>query len=171
MELLPEPVCEAAELIPQVVIHPGVAQLDDEGVLEPYPAKGRPIRPERRSQDECVATIVLRPGHGVAVAEAIELLGVERVHVDAALHKRFRESAARDLDRDAHTLGLAARQMDEPVDELRDRPSGVGHTPLCHAMIMFIEDPYLMRLRRPIDADEPAIRLVLCHRIPPFRHR
>src|SRR5690348_1592827 len=47
----------------------------------------------------------------------------------------------------------------------------MGHTPLGDAMPLVIEDPDLMRLRCPIDADEPPIRLVSCHRVPPFRHR
>ena len=90
MELLAEAVRQPGELIPQVVVHPRVlAQLDDDGIIEPDPAKGRLICAKRSSQDERVPTVVLRPRHGVPVAEAIELLRVERVHVAAPLHERF----------------------------------------------------------------------------------
>jgi len=50
------------------------------GILETNLAENRPIGPERAAQHERVAAVVLRSGHAVAVAEAIQLLGVERVH-------------------------------------------------------------------------------------------
>src|SRR5262245_21415135 len=171
MKLLAEAVRQSSKLIPQVIVHPRVlAQLDDEGVIEPYPAKGWSIGAEGRRQDERVPTVVLRPGHGEPVAEAIELLRIEGVHVAAALHEGFHQSAPRDLDGHAQVVRLAAGPRDEPVDKLRDCAAGVGHTPLGHTMPFSIENADLMRLRRPIDADEPAVQFVLRHRTPPLRY-
>lgn len=171
MKLIAEAVGEAAELVPQIVVHARVlTQFDDDRIVDTHPAEGRSIGTERGGQDEGVAAIVLRSGHGVAIAEAIELLGVERVHVEAALHERFHEGPSRNFNCDAHSLRSAFRQVDEPFDEFPDGASGVSHTPLCRRTSVFIDNDYLMRLGRPIDADQPCIRLVLWRQwVPPFR--
>lgn len=171
MKLVAEAVGEAAELVPQIVVHARVlTQFDDDGIVDTHPAEGRPIGAERGGQDERVAAIVLRSGHGVTIAEAIELLGVERVHVEAVLHERFHERPSRNFNCDAHPLRSAFRQVDEPFDEFPDGASGVSHTSLCLRTSVFIEDRYLVRLGRPIDADQPCVCLVLWRQwFPPFR--
>jgi len=156
MELAAKPVGEAAELVPQIVVHARVlTQFDDDGILETHPTEGRPIRTERGRQHERVAAVILRAGHGVPVAEAIELLGVERVHVKPAFHKGFHDCPARNFNRDTHSLRSPFRQADEPFDELRYSASGVSHTPFRLRTAMFIDDHHLVRLGRPIDADPP----------------
>ncbi len=163
MDLLAEAVSEAGELVPQVVVHARVlAQLEDDGILETHLAESRSIGPERGAQHERVTAIVLGSGHGVAVAEAIQLLGIERVYVEAALHKCFDDRPPRNLNRHAHPLRPVPRQVDEPRDELPDRAPACAHTPLRRRAPVFIADPDLVRLGCPIDADKPCVRVVLC---------
>ena len=162
MKLVAKPVGKAAELVPELVVHARVlTQFDDDRILEPHPPEDGPIRTERGGQDERVAPVILRAGHGVTVAEAIQLLGVERVHMKPALYERFDNGPSRNFNRDTHSLRSPVRQADEPFDEFPDRGSGVSHTAPSLRMPMFIDDHHLVGLGRPIDANPPHIRLVL----------
>jgi hypothetical protein len=172
MELIAKPVGKTAQLVPQIVVHARVlTQFDDDGILETHPPKGRSIGAERGGQHECIAAVILRARHRVTVAEAIELLGVERVYVHPALHERVHNRSARNFNPDGHSLRSTVRQVDEPFDELSDSTAGVSHTPLRRRTPVCIDDHHLVCLGRPIDADPPAIRLVLQRQwFPPFRN-
>ena len=75
-----------------------LAQLDDLRRRRVHFPERLPVGRERSGQDEGVPSVVLGSGRGEAVAEAVELLGVEREHGDAALQQGVRLRAARLLD-------------------------------------------------------------------------
>jgi hypothetical protein len=95
-QLLAEPVGEATALLPEVVVDAGqLPQWQQPGILGIQPPERRPVRAQRRGQHEGIAPIILGARHAVAIAEAIELLGIEREDVDAAFQQRVHQGPAR----------------------------------------------------------------------------
>jgi hypothetical protein len=85
MKLFAQSISEAPPLLAQLVLDPRpLAKLDDQGRLELEPPESRSIGRQGSGQYERVPTIVLGARDRVAVAEAVELLGVEREDVKAS---------------------------------------------------------------------------------------
>jgi hypothetical protein len=95
-------------------------------------AEARPVGTQRVGEHERIASVVLGTGDRVAVAEPVQLLRVDGVHVEPAFDETLRDGAARDLDRDGDTCGLALTEPGDLVDEASDRRSVVLDLALRH---------------------------------------
>jgi hypothetical protein len=99
----------------------------------------------------------------MAVAKAIELLGIDRVDDDASLDERLDDRSARSLDGDRHTRGLGA--LEQCVSELVESLPRVRHRALEEHGSVGPHHAYLMRLRPPVD---PYVTFDVVHIVGPF---
>jgi hypothetical protein len=122
-----------------------LAQLDDPGVDRLEPPKAMPTGAQPVGEHEGVPAIVLCARHAEAVAEAVELLGVDGVHGKAALHQGLDDRAVRHLDagRDLGRLhrggrGNPYRHRGQPLAVMREGalaeqpPLGIQNANLVH---------------------------------------
>ena len=118
------------------------------------------IGAQGRGEDQGVPAVVLGAGRREAVAEAVELLGVDREDGDPAIHQRLNHRAVRRLDGDRDVLrmiGLA----DQPVHQRTDPERVVRERPLHRRTTA--HQTHLMLDTRPIDAGEnPGLLLHAC---------
>lgn len=92
-EKLPVAIRRPNSLPLEVVVEPGdLTQLDDHGLVDLDVTEQVPVCPERVRKDSGVQPIVLRAGDREAIAEAIELLRVDREELEPALQERCRRS-------------------------------------------------------------------------------
>ena len=99
-QLLAHAVGQTTALALQILGHPRpFAQLDDHRVVDRQAPEGVAIGAQAVGLDMGVAAIVLGAGDGEAVAEPIELLGIDRIHLETAFQQCFDDRAVRHLDR------------------------------------------------------------------------
>ena len=104
----PQAVGQLIALAHKIFIDPReFPQLDHQWVVQTRAAKTRLIGAQRVAEHEGVAPVVFGAGHGVAVAKAIELPGVDGVDVKATLNQGLDYGAARDLDGDGDLFRMA----------------------------------------------------------------
>ena len=96
------------------------------------------------------------PAWRETVAEAVELLRVERVDGDAVLHQALDHRPARRLDRHADIARRARRERQQPVRHLRQARPAVLEHPLPEHLPASIGYAHLMLLRTPVDTHEPS---------------
>jgi len=110
-----------------------------------------------------IAAVVLGAGRREAVAEAVELLRVERMDREAALHHGLHHGPVRDLDGDPDGVRLGVRRSDEPVRHLRQSGAAVAEGTLSQDPALAVDDTDLVDFRAPVDACEV---LKVCHGAP-----
>ena len=109
-QLLAQAIAEPGEVVEEILVEAReVAHLNDERILGRLPTEGRLIGPQGIGENEGVAAIVLGAGDGMAIAEAIELLGVEREHGEAAFEQDVDDGAAGHLDGDRDAVRVPPR--------------------------------------------------------------
>jgi hypothetical protein len=107
MQLLPETVTESPQLLPQVVVDARqLAQLDNAGSVGLHAPEGRTVSTQGVREDEGIAAVVLGAGDRVPVAKAIELLGIEREHMNAAFEQGVDDGSAGHFDGHRDAAGL-----------------------------------------------------------------
>ena len=140
-----------------------LAQLDDVRRWRVRLPECFQISGARAGQNAGVPPVVLGSGGGEPVAEAVELLGVERERRDAALEKGVRLRAVRLLDGGG---GLAFGAVPEdPVGHLGQAFAVAGERPFAEKLAVRIDDGDLAGLGRPVDAGED---FELSHCFPPL---
>ena len=156
-ELFAHPVGEAGPLLLQLVgqARPG-AQLDDQRIIESEAAEAMRIGPQGIAEHLRIAPIVLGAGDGEAVAEAVELLGIDGVDEEAALEQRLDHGAVADLDGDGDRARLGAAAGHQPVAEFGKSGAAMGDLALADDPARSIEQADLMFAARPVDAGEPC---------------
>jgi hypothetical protein len=128
VELLAQPTGEAPPLLAQLILHPRpLPKLNDQRILGRERPEGRLVGREGGGQYERIPTIIFGPRDRVAVAEAVELLGVEREDVEAAFEQRVDHRAPRHLQRDGDASGLPARELRQPLGEGVERHGLMGN--------------------------------------------
>src|SRR5215211_5327247 len=122
------------------------------GGTEADPCATRRLRPGRRAG---------RPGPGDAdaVAQPVELLGIDRVYGEAAVQKSIHHRSMRHLNRHRDRARVA-RSRHEPIAQGRQARPAMGERPLAHNFASPIEQAYLVLCRAPVDAGEPAECLI-----------
>lgn len=156
-QLLPYPVAEPHLLLLQVLGHPRhLAQLDDPWIVDPQPPEAPLVGAQRVSENPRVPPVILRPGDGEPIAEAVELLGIDRVHDEFAFQQRLDHGAVRHLDRDMDLRRLRLRCLLQPTAELVEAVAAVGDDPFSYDLTRRIDQAHLVLLARPVDADVPS---------------
>jgi hypothetical protein len=170
-ELLADAVGQADALLPQLL---GQArpfpELDNGRVAGLHRPEQVPVGAQPRGRDPSIAPVVLGAGDAEPVPQTVELLGVDRVHGEAALQERIDHRPVRHLDRHRNSAGLACERH-QPVAECRQARAAVGKLPLPSDLARGVEKAGLVLLRAPIDGSEPGCRLVVSHGpCPPVSH-
>ena len=105
-----------------------------------------------------VAAVVLGASHREAVAEAIHLLRVDGVNLEAALDQRLDHGAVRDLDGDVDLAGLgSAARCQQPGGHLGQSFAAVLEDFLADLAAFAVRQKHMMALARPIDAGIPSL--------------
>src|SRR4051794_37608366 len=166
-ELLADAVAQAHALVLELLRqarplpqrnHDGVAGLDG-------PEQVR-VRAQSAGCDPSIASVILGPSQADAVAQTLELLGIDRMHGEAAVQESIHHRPVRHLNghRDPPWL---ARDRHQPVAQGGQTGSAVPKRPLAHNLDRSIEKADLVRLRAPIDASKPAYDAIGHDRCPP----
>ena len=118
-QLLANAIGQSAALALQIVGHPRpLAQLDDERIVDRQPTECVPIGTQAIRQHMGVTPVVLGAGDREAVSEPVELLGVDRVDLEAALQQGFDHGPVRHFDGDGNRARLRSRLGQQPVAQL-----------------------------------------------------
>src|SRR3954468_4142 len=133
--------------------------LDHAWVTGQHAAEQRPIRAQPGGCDSGIAPVVLGPGDADAIAQPIELLGIDRVYGEAAVQKSIHHRSMRHLNRHRDRAWVA-RSRHEPIAQGRQARPAVGERPLAHNFARPVEQADLVLCRAPVDASEPAECLI-----------
>ena len=130
-ELLADAVGQAHALLLQLLgqARP-LAQLDHGRVAGLHGPEQVPVGAQPGGRDPGVAPVVLGAGDAEPVAQAVELLGVDRVHGEAAVQQRIDHRPVRHLDRHRHSAGIAGDRH-QPVAECRQARAAMRELPLA----------------------------------------
>ena len=134
----------------------GDPQLDDRRVDGRQMPKALRIGAQCRRQSAGIAAIVLGAGHRKAIAEALELLRIDGVDVEAPLHQRFDHRSVRNLDRnmDLGRVGLTGRG--QPAGHLGKASAAMGEDTLTDIVAVLVGQSNVVALASPVDAGEPS---------------
>src|SRR6266853_6369215 len=106
-------------------------------------------------QHVSVAPVIFGAGHGEAVAEPVELLGIDPIDAKAAFQQGFDDGALRHFDGHANDLGRRAGAGNQPIAQLLDPRAAMRKGSLAQALSAGIDQANLMALARPVDAHKP----------------
>src|SRR5215204_4299053 len=109
--------------------------------------------------DPGIAPVVLGPGDAEAVAQPVELLGINRVYGKAAVQQGIHHRSVRHLDGHRNRAWVAGHGH-QPVAECREACAAGRERPLAHNFASPIEQADLVLCRAPVDASEPVYCLV-----------
>src|SRR4051794_39644651 len=118
-----------------------------------------PIRAQPGGCDSGIAPVVLGPGDADAVAQPVELLGIDRVYGEAAVQKSIHHRSVWHLDGHRDSAGIAGHGH-QPVTECREACAAMRERPLAHNFARPVEQADLVLCRAPVDASEPAECLI-----------
>ena len=114
-----------------------------------------PIGAQAVGQHVSVAPVILGAGHGEAVAEPIELLGIDGIDAKSAFQQGFDDRALRHFDGHPNDLGRGAGAGNQPIAQLLDPRAAMRNGSFPQALSMGIDQANLMALASPVDADKP----------------
>ncbi len=138
-----------------------LAQFDDERIGRFHLVEGVRIAAQRRRQHPRVAAVILRTGWRVAIAEPVQLLGIDRVHRQAVRQQALHDRPARRLDRHADCLPRCIRgAVRDARHHLRQARTAMRERTFLANPSRTVEDAHVVRARSPVHPNEP---LQLCH--------
>ena len=111
---------------------------------------------QRRGQHPRIPSVVLRPRWREAVAEAVELLRIDRVDRQAPFHQALDHRPARCLDRHADLIRRTRRKGHNPVRHFRQPLAAMLERPLAEQLPGNVDYARLVRLRSPVDTHQPC---------------
>jgi len=154
--LVPQPVCQPDTLYLEFFIDARpFPELDNERLGNGQFAEQPHVGPEAVRQHIGIKAVILRPRDREAIAEAVELLGVNGIDVDAALEQCFDDRAMRCLDGGMHLTGLAAARLQKPGDHIAESNATMSKLTLPDLLASVIAERDDMLLRSPVNTDEP----------------
>ena len=133
-----------------------LAQLDHQRVIESKPPEGAPVGAQRTAKDMGIAAVVLGAGYREAIAEAVELLGIDGKDRESVIEKHLHHRAVRGLDRHCDLCRRGLGLLKQPIAHLRQPGSAVREVALTHMSSLDIKQANAVALRRPVDPDEPS---------------
>jgi hypothetical protein len=161
VKLFAQTVGQPIGLAPEVFIDPGeFPQLNYQRIVQTNPAKAGPIGAQCVTEHEGVAAVVFGAGHAMAVAKAIELLGIDGVEVKPMLDQGFHYRATRNLDRDGGLSRVISRKLMQPLRERGNCLTGMCKRSFGQDSAAAVEHTGLMGLSRPVDADVKLIVII-----------
>src|SRR6266436_5798614 len=156
-ELLTHAAGQTSAFLLQLVGHPRpLAQLHNHWLVVRQAPKGVPIGAQAVGQHVSVAPVVLGAGHGEAVAEPVELLGIDPIHAKTAFQQGFDDRAVRHFDCHPNDLGRGAGAGNQPITQLLDPRAAMRNGSLAQTLSASIDQANLMTLARPVDTDKPC---------------
>ena len=169
-ELLAHAVRQTIALSAEILGHTRpFAQFDDDRVSfcqKPVTAR---IGAQGRGHHFGIAAVVFSAGKSEAVAEAIDLLRVDRMHPEASLDQRFHHRPMRDLDSDLNLRRLArATLCHQPGRHRGESFATVLEYPLSDFLAAAVGEEYVVAFRSPVDARIPLF--LICHAFSLFSH-
>src|SRR5437879_8204321 len=102
-----------------------------------------------------VAPVIFGAGHGEAVAEPVELLGIDPIDAKTAFQQGFDDRALRHFDGHPNDFGRGAGAGDQPIAQLLDPRAAMRNRSLAQTPSAGINQANLMTLARPVDAHKP----------------
>ena len=103
-----------------------------------------------------IAAIVLGAGDREAIAEAVELFGVDRIDLETAIEQDLDDGTVRRLDRHGDRGRLFAARRHQPVAHLGEACSAVREGSLADNFAISCDEADLISLARPVDAAEKS---------------
>lgn len=132
-------------------------QLDDDRMERRQQAKAVSIGAQRIGQRLGVAAVILGAGGREAVAEAIELLGIDSVDVEAALHQAFHDGTMWNLNGDHHLFRRRAGRFENSVGHILQTFAAMREGAFANFRAFGVRQAHVGRPRSPIDADKPVV--------------
>jgi hypothetical protein len=133
-----------------------LAQLDHQGIIDHKPAEGLPIGAQCTAEHTGVAAVILGPGDGEAIAEAVELLGIDREDLEGVIEQHLDDRSVRGLDRHGDLARRGFGLLKQPIAQLRQPGSAMREVALTHMSSLDVEQANAVALRCPVDPDEPS---------------
>ena len=156
-ELFAHAVCKAVALGAKIVGNARpLPQFNDDGIGDGKRSEATQIGAQGRGHHLGVTAVVLGTGQREAVAEAIHLLRVDGVNLEAALDQRLDHGAVRDLDCDMDLGWYAAARRRQPDRHLGETLAAVPENFLADPAAVLVRQENMMALARPIDASIPS---------------
>ena len=134
----------------------GGAQLDGEGIGRREPAEGGAVGEQGVGADAGVAAVVLGAGRAVAVAEAVELLGIEVKGGKALLEQGLDHRPVADLEADGDPGRCGAALVPQPLTQLGQAGAAVLEGALAADAAIGGEQADLVLLACPVDEGKPV---------------
>ena len=103
------------------------------------------VRAQSAGRGPSVAPVILRPSEADAVAQTLELRGIDRVHGEAAVQESIHDRPVRHLNRHRDPAWLA-RDRYQPIAQGGQAGSAVPEVPLAHNLTGGIEKADLVPL-------------------------
>src|SRR5579859_2296774 len=136
-----------------------VAQPDEGGVVQAHGVKAMQVGAERVGQHEGVAAVVLATGRRIAIAETIELLGIDGEHHETMLHQSLDHGAPRNFDGHRNLSWQSQGLGAQPIDEVRQTAGAVFDPALTDYRPLPIEETNPVSLGSPIDPHDEAKKI------------
>jgi hypothetical protein len=158
MELFAELIGEPSELILQFRLDTGeLADTNHEGLVELELPEVAAIGSKRVCLDESIEPVVLGAGHGVTIAEAVELLGIDGEDMKPALEQSLDHSTASQLDGNSASVRLRVGMLNKGIAETVDSPGRMLDAELRHFASSGVEQTDLVEFTAVVDAGEQDI--------------
>ena len=159
VDLLSKLAAEAVNRLAEILFDATeLSELDDRTIIDFHAMKAVAVGSEGIGQHEGIAAIILGPGHGAPVSEAIELLGVDVVDMSPAFHEGFDHSPTWDFDGDRDASEVLRRKLLQPRRQLGESLVTMRNGSLSEELSVGIANADLMSLGCPIDTDVEIIR-------------
>jgi hypothetical protein len=159
-QLLPHAIGKTGFLGRQVLRHARpLTQLDHYRIGQRELAEGVRVSAQRRRHRLGVTAVVLGASHRETVTEAVELLGIDRVDVKAALQQRLDDGTMRHLDADRDLSGLGPASGGQPLAKQVKSLAAMGKDFVAEAAAICVRHPDIVLLGRPVDAGKKVRRL------------
>src|SRR6516164_3389680 len=156
-ELVPEAVGETTALNLELLVDARpFSELDDNGLSDGKLAESPHIGPEAVRQHIGVTAVVVGAGDREAIAKAVELLGVDRINVEATLEQGLDDRPMRRLDADMDIARLATARLQQPGNHVGETGPTVRELPLSDFLACVVIQRNDMLLRCPINTHQPS---------------
>ena len=155
-QLLANPIGQAGALLLQLVgdARP-LAQLDHQGIIDHQSADGLAVGTQRAAKHTGVAAVILGASDREAIAETVELLGIDGEDQEGVIEQHLHHGTVRGLDRHCDLSRRGFGLLKQPIAQLCQPGSAMREVALIHMSSLDIKQADAVALRCPVDPDEP----------------
>lgn len=155
MQLSTELIGETSELFLELRVDP--AQLSEskhERLVDAELPEVVGIGAKRVCENEGIEAVIFGAGHGMTVAEAVELLGIDGKNGKPSFEQGFDDRTVSQLDSDRASVRLRVRMLQKGIDETVDSPGRMLDAKLRQFASFEVEQTDLVELTAIVDASE-----------------